>query len=95
MVNTRRLVIDVLKPHDPPTLAFAEAIAELDGIDGVNVVLVEVDEEVENIKLTIEGEDITFEAVESAIDRLGGTIHSIDMVASGDRVVEESVTPQD
>jgi hypothetical protein len=95
MAPIRRLVLDMLKPHDPPTYRFAGEIADLAGVDGVNAVLVEVDEDVENIKLTIEGEAIDFDAVEDTIETLGGTIHSVDMAACGDRIVEQRATPQD
>lgn len=95
MAQIRQLVIDLLKPHDPPTLEFARELADIDGVDGVNAVLVEIDEDVENIKLTIEGDDVDFENIESTLERLGGTIHSVDQVACGNRLVEESETPQD
>ncbi|MFB6094078.1 MAG: DUF211 domain-containing protein [Halanaeroarchaeum sp.] len=95
MAPIRRLVLDLLKPRDPSTLVFAQEMADLDGISGVNAALVEVDEEVENVKLTIEGEDVDFDAVEETAKTLGGTLHSTDLVACGDRLVEEIETPQD
>ena len=36
-----------------------------------------------------------YEAVEATIDELGGNVHSIDQVACGDHLIEESETPQD
>ena len=95
MARTRRLVIDLLKPHEPRTLTVADEVADLAGVDGVNAVLVEVDEEVENVKLTVEGEDVDFTRIEATLETLGGTIHSVDMVACGERLVEERETPQD
>ncbi|MFC4541324.1 DUF211 domain-containing protein [Halosolutus amylolyticus] len=91
----RRLVLDVLKPHEPDILAFADAAADCAGVDAVNVDLVETDREVQNLKLTIEGDDVDATAVEAAIGDLGGTVHSIDQVVCGDRLVEQSGTPQD
>ncbi|WP_323676292.1 DUF211 domain-containing protein [Halorubellus sp. PRR65] len=95
MVELRRLVLDVLKPHDPDIREFAAAAARCDGVTGVNAVLVETDREVQNVKLTVEGQAIADDAVEAAIDDLGGTVHSIDEVVTGDVLVEQSVTPQD
>jgi hypothetical protein len=95
MVEIKRLVLDILKPHEPDVREFADAVARCDGIAGVNVVLVETDREVQNIKLTIEGQAIADDDVETAIEDLGGTIHSIDEVVAGDVLVEESATPQD
>lgn len=95
MAPIRRLVLDLLKPHRPTAIEFARDVADLEGVAGTNAVLVEVDEEVQNLKLTVEGEDVDFEAVGRTIEELGGSVHSIDQVACGDRVIEESETPQD
>jgi len=90
-----RLVLDLLTPHDPGPVAYARRLADVDGVDGVNVALIETDKEVENVKLTVEGDDVRVDPIEAAVDDLGGTIHSIDEVACGERLVEESRTPQD
>lgn len=91
----RRLVLDVLKPYEPDILEFTVAIADCSGVDGTNTVLVETDRDVQTIKVTLEGGDLDADAIEEAIDNLGGTVHSIDQVVCGERVVEQSDTPQD
>ncbi|WP_440010042.1 DUF211 domain-containing protein [Halomicrococcus sp. SG-WS-1] len=95
MVETKRLVLDILKPHEPGLLEFSEVIARCEGVSGANVVLLETDREVQNVKVTVEGDDIDSSAVEEEIDGLGGTVHSFDEVACGEVLVEESETPQD
>ena len=95
MSPIRRLVVDVLKPHDPRLPEFARQVAEVDGVAGVNVSLVEIDREVQNVKLTCEGKALEYDAVEAAIEHLGGTVHSVDEVACGEYVVEDRPTPQD
>lgn len=91
----RRVVLDLLKPHDPTTLELTRAVADAQGVAGVNTTVIEVDAEVENVKLTVEGEAIDFGAVEAVVTELGGSIHSIDQVACGEHLVEESATHQD
>lgn len=95
MAPVRRLVIDVLKPHDPPLLAFTERVADTASVEGVTSSLIELDQEVQNIKLTFEGEDVDFAAIEEAIESLGGSIHSVDQVACGDYAVADRRTLQD
>ena len=95
MATIRQLVLDVLKPHEPTMLSIAQEIAETDGVDGVNAILIEMDEEVRNIKFTIEGEDIDYDTVTGVIEDTGATVHSVDQVACGDRIVDEMPTPQD
>lgn len=95
MTTIRRIVLDVLKPHEPSILEFAERVAEADGVEGTNAILVEIDEEVQNIKITVEGEDIDYDVLKDVIEELGGSVHSIDEIVCGERMVEESKTPQD
>jgi hypothetical protein len=95
MAPVRRLVVDVLKPHTPPLLEFTRRVGEIDSVEGVSASLIELDNEVQNLKLTFEGEDLDFESIEETVERLGGTIHSVDQVACGERIVEDRRTPQD
>ena len=95
MTAIRRLIIDVLKPHEPTMLSITQEIAEADGVEGVNAILLEMDEEVRNIKLTIEGDDINYDAVTTIIEDTGASVHSVDQVACGEYIVEDKPTPQD
>ena len=90
-----RIVLDILKPHEPTLPYFAKYLSELDGIEGVNVTLMEIDKETENIKVTIQGSELNFEGISQAIEEYGGSIHSIDEVVAGRTMVEEVTTPQD
>lgn len=95
MPNLRHLVLDVLKPHEPPLLEFTERLAAVEGVAGITSSLIELDQEVQNVKLTIEGDDLDYAAIEEAVNELGGTVHSVDQVAYGEYVVEARRTPQD
>jgi len=94
MAPIKRLVIDILKPYEPTTIEFAQDVSDLDGVKGVNATLLETDHQVQNIKLTVEGKDVDYEAVQGRIDELGGTVHSVDQIVCGE-MVEEIETPQD
>lgn len=95
MATIRRLVIDVLKPHEPTLLRFSRRVSEVDGVEGVNTTLLELDQEVQNVKVTLEGPDLDYDRVEDAVEGIGGTVHSVDEVACGEYVVESRPTPQD
>lgn len=95
MAPIRRLVIDVLKPHDPPLVEFTNRITETEGVDAATASLIELDKEVQNVKVTVEGESLTLETVEETVEHLGGTVHSVDEVACGEYVVEDRQTLQD
>ncbi len=91
----RRLVLDVLKPHNPDVIELSETLSRLEGVEGVNIIIYEIDQEVENAKIIIGGNNIDFESVKKKLEEMGATIHSVDQVAAGKRIVEEVRTPQD
>lgn len=95
MAPVRRLVIDVLKPHEPSLLEFTDQVAETESVEGVTSSLIELDQEVQNIKLTFEGDDVNFEAIEAKVETLGGSVHSVDQVSSGEHIVTDRRTLQD
>lgn len=95
MSNIRRLVLDVLKPLSPSIVELAKQLADIQGVDGADVSLVEMDAKSESVKITCEGEDINFKEVESVITDNGGSIHSVDKVSTGSTIIEEVPTHQD
>ncbi|WP_456472407.1 DUF211 domain-containing protein [Methanocaldococcus sp.] len=95
MSTIRRMVLDILKPHEPKITEMALRITKINGVDGVNITVYEIDKETENVKVTIEGENLDFDKIQEVIEELGGTIHSIDEVVAGKRIIEEVKTPQD
>ena len=87
--------MDILKPHEPSIIELATTISGLSGISGCNFAVFEIDKKVENVKLTVEGSNINYSDIREVIEKSGGTIHSIDEVAAGTKVVREVKTPQD
>jgi hypothetical protein len=67
----------------------------LEGVSGVNITIIEVDQDTETVKITVEGNAIVFEDVENSITEAGAVIHSVDSVSAGKRLVEEVETSQD
>ncbi len=91
----RRIVLDVLKPHKPTVVEISEALSHLEGVEGVNIIINEIDQQVENAKVIVAGSSISLDEIEKKLEEFGATIHSIDEVAAGNVIVEEVKTPQD
>jgi hypothetical protein len=92
-VVIKRLVLDVMKPHKPDIVDLGRQISSLHGVSGCNLTVLEIDKSVENVKITIEGDDIDSKEVEKVLEENGATIHSIDKVSIGRRnakIVEEA-----
>lgn len=77
-----RLVLDVLKPHNPPLPEFATKLSSIRGVEGVNITLIEIDKDTETVKVTISGK-LDFPRIRSAIEEVGGVVHSVDEVTAG------------
>jgi hypothetical protein len=95
LANIRRVVLDVLKPHTPGVLELSKELADLPGVDGVDISLIEMDQKVENVKITCEGTSINYTKVEEIIRKNGGSIHSLDKVSVGTSLIEEVTTHMD
>jgi len=91
----RRVVLDVLKPHQPSIIEVAQRLADLPGVDGVNISIYEVDRMVENVKITVEGADLEYDSILSLIEDEGGTVHSIDEAVAGMVLIEGAPQLQD
>lgn len=91
----RRVVLDVLKPHQPSNIILARELSEVDKVEGVNLALTEIDQNTETLKITVVGSDIDFEKIKEVLEELGGVIHSVDEIVAGKKIVESVETEQD
>jgi hypothetical protein len=80
LADLKRIVLDVLKPHQPNVLALSNALADLGEDYRVSVEVDEVDEKTETVVVEIEGDRLDFERIEQTIRAVGGSLHSIDKV---------------
>jgi len=80
MVYVKRIILDVLKPHQPNALDFSQTIAKVGNDYRVHLIVLEMDENTETIQIEVTGKAIDFEAIQAAIKDLGGSLHSIDEV---------------
>lgn len=95
MADLRKVVLDVLKPHEPNITVLAQRLSELEGVDGVNVSVYELDQKVENVKATIMGSFPDLSAIREIIIDIGGSVHSIDEVVAGKKIINEEETLQE
>lgn len=80
MSSVKRIVLDVLKPHQPNALSFASAIADQNSGCRVTVTVTGVDEKTESVLVVVESEEIIYESIVQSISGLGGSVHSVDEV---------------
>lgn len=88
------LVLDILKPHSPNIIEYAKRIGGMGNVSGVNVAVEEIDEKTETIKLTVRGNKIDYGDLLDIVRDLGGTVHSIDEVAAGKKLIRDRGPPK-
>jgi len=80
MINVKRFVLDVLKPHQPNGLEFASNIAEKTNGAQVRLTVSGVDEKTETVVIDISGADLHYDSIVDVISAMGGSVHSVDEV---------------
>jgi hypothetical protein len=64
----KKVVLDVLKPHQPTITELSSRIVSCNGANRVNVSLAEIDQNTESIKVVVEGSDINLETIRNCIE---------------------------
>ena len=80
MVTVKRLVLDVLKPHQPGALDFCREIATLGPDYQVCLIVEEVDENTQTVQLEVRGAALELTVIAEAIAGMGASLHSVDQV---------------
>ena len=82
MARITSLILDVLKPHEPNVVQFAQHLAEANTDCQVQVTVTEMDDKTESLVVVVTGRDIDFDAIDDALRASGASLHSIDDVQS-------------
>jgi len=81
VVHVTKMVLDVLKPHQPSIVEMSKLLGEIEGVRAVNTVLREVDADTETVVLSVEGEELDYDEVLDVIEQCSASVHSIDEVS--------------
>lgn len=79
-VSVRKLARDILKRHQPKALGFPQTRAAVDSDYRVHLMVLEVDASTETLRVVVEGRALDFDAIQATIDKMRGSLHSIDEV---------------
>ncbi|MFW6117607.1 MAG: DUF211 domain-containing protein [Thermoproteota archaeon] len=81
-VTVRRLLLDSLKPRELSLIELSKALASVNGVEEVGVVVIEVDSKTETLKVTIEGPEIDHEAIWKVMENYGVSIKGVDEISA-------------
>ena len=80
MAVLRRVILDVLKPHQPGVVEFSDGLAEALNDCRVRLKVEERDEKTESVTVEVAGPSVDIEAVTAKINEMGASVHSVDEV---------------
>ena len=81
MVTIKRLLLDVLKPRELSIIELSKAVGSVGGVDGVDMIVSEVDSRTETIKVTVKGSQIDYDAVSKVMDKHGVSVRGVDEIS--------------
>lgn len=87
MTVIRRLVLDVMIPLNVPSSELALKLSKLSGVDGVDLLITEVEHKIEKAKITMEGDNINLDTVKTLLDKAGASLQGVDRISCGKRLV--------
>ncbi len=87
-MNIRKMMLDVDKAMERPSiLDIAESIEAQNGVEGLNIVVTDVDIETVGMEITIEGSQMNYEKIVTAIENTGAVVHSLDQLLVGEKII--------
>lgn len=86
-----KIVIDVMSPAQQSIVDLVGLLSTIDNVAQVDITLSELEKNVEDFKVTLEGYDLSYDSIGEAIRDFGAVIRNVDNVVSA----EEYVPKQD
>ena len=86
-----KIILDVMSPAQQTIVDLVEILNGIEGVAQVEVSLTELEKNVEDLKVTLEGYGLDYEIIRSAIRDFGGVVRNVDNIVSA----EEYISKQD
>ena len=80
-VAVKRLLLDSFKPRELSIIELSKALGSVEGVEGVDIVVIEVNSKTETIKVTIKGPHINYNAVLKVMEKHGVSIKGVDEIS--------------
>lgn len=80
--HIQRVSLDVLKPHAPSIVELADRLCLIERVLRVNITVIEMDANTETLRAEIIGDGFDFNLIQTEIEAVGASIHSIDQVSA-------------
>ncbi|MBN1681986.1 DUF211 domain-containing protein [Candidatus Bathyarchaeota archaeon] len=77
-----RIVLDVMSPAQQSMVDLAEKLNQIEGVSKVEIVLSELEKNVEDFKISIDGYGLKYETIRDVLRDFGAVIRNVDSITS-------------
>jgi len=84
-----KLVLDVMSPAQQSIVDLVGHLSAIDDIAQVDITLSELEKNVEDFKVTLEGYNLDYDKIRMAIKEFGGVIRNVDNVTSAEEYIPQ------
>ena len=84
-----KIVLDVMSPAQQSIVDLVEVLSANDNVSRVDITLSELEKNVEDFKVTMDGNGLDFERIRETINEFGAVIRNVDNVISADVFVSK------
>jgi len=82
-----KIVLDIMSPAQQSIVKLVEILSKIDSVAKVDITLSELERDVEDFKVTLEGYGLDFEDIRNAVKEFSGVIRNVDNVVSAGEYV--------
>jgi uncharacterized protein len=81
LVGIKKILLDSLKSRELSIIDLSKALCAVNGVNEVDIVVVEVDSNTETMKVTIKGPQIDYNKVRKVMERHAVSIKGVDEIS--------------
>lgn len=82
-----KIVLDVMSPAQQSIVDLVEVLSSNENVSRVDITLSELEKNVEDFKVTMEGNGLDFEKIRTTINEFGAVIRNVDNVISAEEFI--------
>jgi hypothetical protein len=86
-LKINRIVLDVMSPAQQSMVDLVETLNKIEGISQVDITLQELEKNVEDFKVTLDGYGLDYERIREALKDFGAVIRNVDSITSAKQYV--------
>jgi hypothetical protein len=81
-LKVARIVLDVMSPSSQSIVDLVEKLNRIEGVSQVDITVQELEKNVEDLKVTLEGYGLNYERIKEIIKDFGAVVRNLDCITS-------------